>query len=204
MLTDQDVPVITCMYTVWPCTQITYMALDWSIRQIKTTLLSKISWNLCFQVNWLDNWGKLLGINDSFVGVRLLASEPWLAQCVPVTQPCRLTITVTVTLFSSILDSHYLLSHLLSHFCQYISMLNVCGWKCSKLLDYARIMLNAHAMHNACFSASPIAMPRPRSSLTREYLPCSPVRGEHVPKFAYTCIFASLLKLLNALNKITC
>jgi len=38
------------MYTVWPYSQIAYMALDWRFRQIKTTLLSKFSWNLCFQV----------------------------------------------------------------------------------------------------------------------------------------------------------
>ena len=97
---------------------------------------------------------------------------------------------MTVTLFRSILDSHYLLSHLLSHFCQYISMYVV--ENAQKLLDYAHIVLNAHDMHNACFSASPIAMPRHRPSLTREYLPCSPVCGKHVPKFAYTCIFVSL------------
>jgi len=35
-LTDYDVPVITCMHTIWTCSQITHMALDWSIRQIKT------------------------------------------------------------------------------------------------------------------------------------------------------------------------
>ena len=49
---------------------------------------------------------------------------------------------MTVTLFSSILNSHYLPSHFLSHFCQYIAM--YVAKNAQKLLHYAHIVLNAH------------------------------------------------------------